>query len=228
MRKISPVLLVASCLALLITGCPKKGGDAADAEAEAAVVAEVDAAPAVVAPTAKNAGDIARFGTEKPIANEAGKLVDGLTTVRTGPRQGGVVASLRAGTDVTKIAEHKDCFLVTFADPKEPATTLMGWVGNDAFTADPIRDAGPKDAATDAATDAAVKDAAVADAAPAAVDAGPAALKCAAGQQIVELGAGPVCKKKCTTDKDCKDKAPKSCAPGTAPGGKVIHFCANE
>lgn len=227
MRKITPVLLVASCLAILTTGCPKKGGDAADAAPEAAV-AEVDAAPAVVAPTAKNAGDIARFGTEQPIANEVAKLVDAATTVRTGPRQGGVVATLRGGTDVTKIASHKDCFLVTFADPKEPATTLMGWVGNDAFTADVIRDAGPKDAATDGATDAGAKDAAVADAAPAAVDAGPAALTCPAGQQVVELGAGPVCKKKCTADKDCKDKAPKSCAPGTAPGGKVIHFCSNE
>jgi len=220
MRKLLPVVVLLPYAALL-TACPKKGGDAADAGAEAeAPPAATSAAPAAAAPTAKNAGDVARFGTEKALANEAAKTVDAVSTVRTGPRQGGTVATLKAGTDVVKIADFKDTFLVTFADPKDATTTLMGWIGKEAFAADVIVDAGPKDAAADAAKDAGV------DAAVATVDAG-AAAKCAAGQElIVGLGAAPVCKKKCATDKDCGGAA-GTCAPGTAQGGKVVRFCTN-
>ena len=201
---------------LVLTGCPKKGGDAADAAAEAEVAAVVDAAPApAAAPAAKNAADIARFGTEKPLA-EPSKLVDPSTAVRTSPGSGTVVVTLKNGSDVTKIADFKDFFLVMFADPAAPTTTLMGWVPKGAFVADIV--------------DAGIKDAAVVDAAPAAVvDAGatPAGLKCAAGQDIVVLGQ-PVCKKKCATDKDCKGGAAGTCARGNGPTGKVILFCQNE
>lgn len=209
-RKIYSLFVLAPFFALLATGCPKKGGDEQDAAPEAAPVAEVPEA-AAPAPVAKNAADISRFGAEKPIANEVAKLVDAFNTVRTGPGQGQTVATLRAGTDVTKIAEHQNNFLITFADPKDPASVLMGWVGKGAFVADIILDAG-------------LRDATVVDAAkPPVPDAGPAGA-CPAGQElIVGLVANrAVCKKRCAAVTDCSNKV---CSTGTAVGGKVVKFC---
>lgn len=219
MRKIYSLVVVLPVLALITTGCPKKGGDAADAAPEAEPAAAV-AEAAAPAPVAKNAADVSRFGAEKAIANEAAKIIDAQAVVKTGPNnQGTNVAVLKAGTDVTKIADHQNSFLITFADPKEPATLLMGWVNKGVFVADAVVDAGPRDAAVDAKVDAAV----------AVVDAGAAVAKCAAGQElIIGLGPAPICKKKCAADANCKDKAAGSCVPGTAQGGKVVRFCNNE
>jgi len=212
---------------LLLLGCPKKGDDAADAAAESAApppvveVAEA-AAPAAALPPAKNAGDVARFGTEVAVADDDSKLAAAVTQARTGPRQGGVVANLKAGTDVTKVVEYKDCFLVQFADPANASVTLAGWVPKEAFTAVAVVDAGPRDAALDA-RDAAVV---VVDAA-VPVDAGHAAAKCAAGQEmVIGLGKDPVCKRKCTADKDCKTGTTYgTCVPATSQGGKVVRIC---
>lgn len=209
-RKIYSLFVLTPFFALLATGCPKKGGDEQDAAPEAAPVAEVPEA-AAPAPVAKNAADVSRFGAEKPVANEVAKLVDAFNTVRTGPGQGSTVATLRAGTDVTKIAEHQNNFLITFADPKDPASVLMGWVAKGAFVADIIVDAG-------------LRDAAVVDAAkPPVPDAGPAGA-CPAGQElIVGLVANrAVCKKRCASVADCSNKI---CSTGNAVGGKVVRFC---
>ncbi|MBS2011315.1 MAG: hypothetical protein JST00_00270 [Deltaproteobacteria bacterium] len=210
-RKIYSLLVLAPFFGVLATGCPKKGGGDQDAAPEAAPVVEA-AEAAAPAPVAKNAADISRFGAEKPIANETAKLVDAFNTVRTGPGQGQTVATLKAGTDVTKIAEHQNSFLITFADPKDANTLLMGWVGKGAFVADiVIVDAGPKDAA-------------VVDAAkPPVPDAGPAG-PCPPGQElIVGLVANrAVCKKRCTAVTDCSNKI---CSTGNAVGGKVVRFC---
>lgn len=208
-RKLYSLVVLTPFFALLATGCPKKGGDQ-DAAPEAAPVADTpEAAPP--APVAKNGADISRFGAEKPIANEVANLVDAFNTVRTGPGQGNTVATLRAGTPVTKIAEHQNNFLITFADPKDPASVLMGWVGKGAFVADIIIvDAGPKDAAVDAAK-------------PPVPDAGPAGA-CPAGQElIVGLVANrAVCKKRCVAVTDCSNKI---CSTGNAVGGRVVRFC---
>ncbi|MDB4941187.1 MAG: hypothetical protein JWP97_721 [Labilithrix sp.] len=205
--------------ALLLAGCPKKTDDAADAAAVDAAPAPVDAAPAAAAaPPAKNVGEVARFPAEKPLADDAEKTVDLFAQARTSCKAGNNVALVRAGTDPFKVAEFQDCVLVTFPDPKDAATFLMGWIPKAAFTLDAVKDAGLKDAQADAAKDAAP------DAAPDAALAG----RCPAGQEEVTLGAGGVCRKKCTTPKDCKSGAAGSCLPVRTTAGKTMTVCANE
>ncbi len=213
MRKLFLAVSVLSAVVVL-AGCPKKKttedpeAGAGDAAALAPPPVE-DAAPAPPpAPVAKNANEVARFGTETPVEDDDMKIAS-VANARTTPKGGSVVATVRPGMDVTKVAEYQDCILVTFADPKDASSTLMGWVEKAAFTA-PVRkvDAGPRDAA-----------------APVVVDAGPKPLTCAAGQVAVTLSAAPVCKKKCTKDGDCKTPP---CSPASGPGGKVVRVCAAD
>ncbi|MDB4996380.1 MAG: hypothetical protein JWM74_3812, partial [Myxococcaceae bacterium] len=187
---------------------------ATDAGDEAAVaVAVVDAAPA--APVAKNVNDVARFPAEKPLTDDAQKTIDLFASAKTGCKSGNQVALVKAGTDPFKIAEFQDCILVTFPDPKDANTTLMGWIPKDAFTrVTVVLDAGIKDAATDATVDAAVAT---------------TTLKCAAGQEaIVNIGSAATCKKKCTADKDCKTPTANACANASTTAGKITKVCANE
>jgi len=217
MRKLFVLCALLPCVAMLV-GCPKKKDDGADAgdDGAAAPVAVVDAAPA--APAAKNVNDVARFPAEKPLTDDDQKTIDLFTSVKTGCKSGAQVALMKAGTDPFKIAEFQDCMLVTFPDPKDANVTLMGWIPKDAFTRDiVIVDAGAKDASKDAAV---VVDAAAPP---------PATLKCPAGQEvIVNLGQAPTCRKKCTTDKDCKTPSAGACAPATTAAGKLTKVCANE
>ncbi|MEA2753692.1 MAG: hypothetical protein QOI41_7835 [Myxococcales bacterium] len=213
MRKLFLVCALVPCVATLL-GCPKKT-DATDGGDDAApVVAVVDAAPA--APVAKNVNDVARFPAEKPLTDDAQKTIDLFASAKTGCKSGNQVALVKAGTDPFKIAEFQDCILVTFADPKDANTTLMGWIPKDAFTrVSVVLDAGIKDAATDAT----VVDAAVAT----------TTLKCAAGQEaIVNIGRDPTCRKKCTADKDCKTPTANACANASTTAGKITKVCANE
>jgi hypothetical protein len=202
MRKLLILTAFVPCVALLF-GCPKKA-DPADAGDEAAVTAVVEAGP--VAPVAKNAATIARFGTDTPIANEAGKLLAASTTVHTSPRGGNIVATLKPGTDVTKIASHTDSFLITFADPKDASSLLMGWVGKEGFSPTII-----------------IRDAGV-------IDTGVVTLVCAPGTVAVFLGGQTVCKKQCKTDADCANAIVGSCIVGAlgAAGGKAVHVCTNN
>lgn len=213
MRKLALLTGLLPCL-LLLAGCPKKGGDA-DAAAEAAApdpdaTAAAPAAPPV--PEAKNKADVARFQNETAVADDETKPVS-FVSARTSPKGGTVVATLKPGTDIHKHAEYQDCFLVTFADPKDANTTLMGWIEKSSFTYVAPKDAGPKDAA---AADAA------ADAGAAKVDAGPP--KCAANEALVTLAAGQVCKKKCKEDKECK--APPCAMASSA--GKAVKVCTAD
>src|SRR5215210_7694947 len=101
----NPLILttVFLCASVFLLGCPKKGGDA-DAAADAAGEAEappIDAAAAAPI-AAKNSADIARFAAEVAIANESGKTLS-VANVHTSPRAGAVVATLKIGTDVTKV-----------------------------------------------------------------------------------------------------------------------------
>jgi hypothetical protein len=201
---------------LLLAGCPKKDGDA-DAAAEAAAPdpdAAVVTAPAEapVVPDAKNKADVARFQNEVAVTDDEARPA-AFVSARTSPKSGAVVASLKPGTDIHKHAEYQDCFLVSFPDPKDASTTLMGWIEKSSFTYVAPKDAGPKDAA---AGDAAAVDAG----APAPVDAGPP--KCPANEVLVTLSPTvTACKKKCKEDKDCK--APP-CAFGSS-AGKAVKVC---
>ncbi len=215
-RKLFVCCAVGSCVALLL-GCPKKKDDGADAGEEAGpvVVAVVDAAPA--APVAKNAAEVARFPAEKPLADDDAKIFDLFAQAKTACKSGTNVALVKSGTDPFKIAEFQDCILITFTDPKDPASTLMGWVTKAAFVAAAPRDAGLKDAAIDGAI--------VVDAAVPVVT-----LKCPAGQETVVnvAGGGGVCRRKCTADKDCKIPTLNACAPATTLAGRITKVCANE
>lgn len=234
MRKPLLVVAIASWF-VAVTGCDKLksltgGGDAGeDATVDAAVTpAPVETASAAVAdPPAKNAADIARFPAETKLGNAADKILALSAAARTVPRAGALVATLKSGTDVVKIAEHQDAVLVAFPDPKDPAEHLEGWVTKDAFVAPavpaPVVDGGA------VVADAGVKDAAV-DAAVAVVDAGKASgPACAAGQEAVNgFGKDPVCKKKCAADKDCKNASAGSCAVASTAMGKVTRVCTND
>ena len=213
MRKLFLLSVLAPCVALLV-GCPKKKDDAPDADVAAPVVV-VDAAPAAPAlPAAKNAAEVARFpAAEKPVTDDDVKLVEFFSAVRVGPKQGAVVATLARGVDPVKIAEHQDCFLIQFADPKDPNSQLMGWIPKASFTTATIVDAGRKDATVDAAVAIVV----------------PVVAGCPAGQEaIVGIAAGAVCRRKCTADANCKTPTTGSCHTANTSAGKVVKVCANE
>lgn len=220
MRKLVLLSGLLPCL-LLVAGCPKKDGDA-DAAADGAAP-DPDAAAATApanappVPDAKNKADVARFQNETAVPDDDSKPA-AFVNARKSPKTGAIVASLKPGTDIHKHAEYQDCFLVTFADPKDAHTTLMGWIEKSSFTYVAPRDAGPKDAAAG--------DAAPADAgAPAPVDAGPP--KCAANEALVTLSAtSTLCKKKCKDDKECT-KGPCSTAKAAA-NNAAVRVCAAD
>jgi hypothetical protein len=139
------VLSVVSLAGMLGCGLLKKKGDDADAGKDAAAEAVVvDAAPApVAAPVAANVDDVARFPDEKPIENVAGTIQRNFTNVREIPGVGKVVATLAKGGTVTQLASRGTAVLVIFENPKDHRQ-LMGWVGQEAFTAPPVVDAGVK------------------------------------------------------------------------------------
>ena len=207
-RKLVLCCVLGSCVTLLL-GCPKKKEEAPEAGVEEA--GAVDAAPPPpAAPVAKNSADVARFPAgEKPLADDTEKTVDLFAQAKTGCKSGNNVALVRAGTDPFKIAEFQDCILVTFADPKDANTQLMGWIPKAAFTLAAPRDAGAKDAAVDAAV---------------------ALGKCIAGQESVVnvAGGAGVCRKKCTADKDCRTPSLNACVAATTAAGKITKVCANE
>ena len=137
---------VVSLVALTSTGCgllKKKGEDDAGAADEAGAVDEAgtaaaDAAPAT--PAAANVADVARFPDEVPVANVVATIARP-TNVRDIPAVGKISASLAKGGQVTEISQRGTAFLVTFTNPTTQAQ-LMGWVGQEAFTALPPTDAG--------------------------------------------------------------------------------------
>lgn len=222
-----------------LLGCPfKKGGDAdaaADAasapEAEAPAAAVVDAAPTPALVHAKNSADVARFPGETPVSDDDLKLAS-TGSARTSPKTGTVVATLKPGTDVQKIAEYQSSILVAFVDPNDASSTLMGWIAKESFSAPAVstkRDAGASDAAAPVADAGKAADAGHADAGKVA-DAGGADAKkltCATGQVAVVLSKDPVCRKKCTKDADCKGGSAGSCANATTAAGGIARVCAN-
>lgn len=212
MRKLILLCSFLPCVVLL-AGCPKKGDTGADAAAEAAATpAEASAdlgegGEMPAAPSAKNEKDIARFPGETKVANEPAKILS-YAVVRASPRAGANVAVPHVGSDVTKIAQYNDAFLIVFPDPKDASSSLMGWVGKEAFVAT-ITDASVNHLVVDASKP----------------------LTCGAGLALVTLGgAEPVCKKTCKTDKDCKTPTAGACGVAAAATGanKAVHVCLNE
>lgn len=232
MRKLFVATGWLSCIALVF-GCQflkkKDDGDAA-ADATAAAVVEAEAgtgptaeaadaepapapapAPAPTAVTAKNSADVARFPGETAIEDDDMKLASA-GIARAAPKSGAIVATIQPGTDVTKVAEYQNSILVTFADPKDASSTLMGWIGKESFTVSAVKrlDAGVRDAS-------------------APVDAGgkvdPKKLTCPLGMVAVVLSKDPTCRKRCTKDSDCKGGAAGACGPASTVAGTVAKVC---
>lgn len=137
--------VAASSMSLLLLGCPgllkKKAPDAGpDAGPPAAApdaMAMVDAGAPT--PTAANASEISRYPDETPIANVPATLHWSVTDARTQASrvQGAIVAALKSGTAVQKVAERQGFFLVVFADPRDASRNEEGWVAEAAFEPEP-------------------------------------------------------------------------------------------
>lgn len=217
-----------ACLGLLVfaaSNCAQlkeklmgAGADAAaevDAAAAPAAAVEADsAAPAattaptateeLAGPKASNENDIARFPDETKLDNVAA-TVERSAPVREVPSTGKVVVTLNKGAKVTKIGERDKYFLVTFADPKNASSNLMGWLYQDSFTAASVVDAG------------------------AAADAGVAEkpLTCKTGETAL-ISDNPFCGKVCKSDADCgSGQACKGTAHKLVKGkeGDVVPVC---
>jgi hypothetical protein len=189
----------------------KQAPDAGEAGVEASASAEVEAAPA---PLAANVADVTRYPQEKPESG-TGTIEEAMASLHTEiGAKGGLVAVLKKGAVVDKIAEHEGFSLVVADDPKDPSRKVMGWTGNYAFALLHKHDAG-------VLGDAGV----LADggAGPAQVDGGPAPTP--SGQPAsdivcVKQGAGgacpsgfvasnAVCRTPCTKAADCKGQGAK-------------------
>lgn len=220
----------ATLLLVFVAGCGLLGKKDQDAGVD--MTSAIDAAAVVAppgAPIGKNAAGVARFATE--VAADEPKMIGQTATPRTQPSGGAVVATLKTGTIVTRIATNAGHSLIVFPDPNVPADNLMGWVTEAAFSAAVIP---KKDAGVVVDSGAAV----VVDAGttpPPVVDAGPAwtATKCSKTNNIaVKLAGGGAwaCRHLCAADKECT-KGAKKCEqadiynpePGKATTAKVCH-----
>lgn len=225
MRKLV-VCMLASVAVIGGCGLFKK----ADPDAGALATEAVDSGPTTeTAPpvAAANAAAVARFASETPVSET--RFIASVTQPRVSPRTGTPVATLKVGTEVTRVATNASDSLITFADPANPTVTLMGWVTDAAFTAQIVKkvvvDAGV-DSGTTVAT---VVDAGGANAAGA--DAGFGTFSCSPGKSPVNLAGKSVCRKTCVRDQDCKNKKPclaGNMPPNTATPNAPVRACMEE
>jgi len=224
MRPFTRTILV-SLLVVATTGCFLK---------KKKPVLEDEDVPPTNAPTvkvtgsgAKNEANVLRYERETKLPNEGAIVLRDVTRAREFPMTGKEVATLSAGTPVTKIAKYFSTgVLVTFDDPTtRDGTKLMGWVEPTAFLPLPgaatppptaVATTPPTSTAAKPATDAGAA-AKTADAGAPVVDAGapagptpttpppgtlqvlPTAGKCPGGFELI----GPFCRRPCTTDVQC-------------------------
>lgn len=217
----------ATLFLVFVTGCGLLGKKEQDAGADLANA--IDAAAVVStpgAPSGKNAAAVARFATE--VAMDEPKMIGQTATPRTSPSGGSVVATLKTGTVVTRIATNAGHSLIVFPDPNVPADNLMGWVTDAAFSAAVLP---KKDAGVVVDSGAAPVDAGP----PAPVDAGPPAWKpttCtkAANIAVKQAGGAWACRHTCADNKECT-KGKKLCEqvdlynpePGKPTTAKACH-----
>jgi len=124
-----------AAMASALVACPLKkpgatdgGPDDASAEASAVVVPEAGPAEAI------NASEMTRYPDEKPI-DHAPLTAEAGGNMRTQAGAGGdLVMILKHGTEVSKLAEHGNYYLVLADDPKDATRKLMGWVAEAAFS----------------------------------------------------------------------------------------------
>lgn len=150
---------------------------------ETADAASAEQADSGAAPSYANEKAVKRFADEETVAAEESATEWPTTTLRTEPGTGSAVASLPKGTKCTKVAQRGHSALVSFADPKDAARTLLGWVSADAFVAGTT----PPPATLNLGAGGAKKTTGV----------------CPAGLTLLVDGDA-FCAKTCKVDKDCK------------------------
>jgi len=91
------------------------------------------------APLAQNETAIVRYPDETQIAPATLLATRRPSPVRSeaSPTNGDVVADLRSGTGVVRIAQRTPFFLILFDDPSNVSRQEMGWLHQDAFLPDP-------------------------------------------------------------------------------------------
>jgi hypothetical protein len=124
-------------MACVLLACPKKQAANADAGPEdsgAAAVVEA-AAPSLAA----NESAVTRYPDESAVNNTAQTVRWPVANVRTQASAAGgdLVAAVKGGTEVQKIAEHQSYALVVFNDPTDSSKKDMGWVSDAVFSAEP-------------------------------------------------------------------------------------------
>jgi hypothetical protein len=138
----SSSLLLLPLLGLPLAGCSvldKTKAEVVDAGHDAAValvILEAGAPPPLpVIPS--NVNQVARFPDEVSANETEAKIADPAVSARNSVPGGALVATLRLGTPVTQIAKHESFILCEFADPKNGANHLEGWLAEQAFVAGP-------------------------------------------------------------------------------------------
>lgn len=128
-----------SLVAFVLVGCPLKKPGASDGGADAAPPGDAQAmAETGAAPTLANAGDVTRYPDETPISNVPATIRWSVADARRqASNTGTLVAVLKAGTAVEKVAERQGFFLITFSDPADPTRREEGWIGEAVFSPEP-------------------------------------------------------------------------------------------
>jgi hypothetical protein len=185
-----------SSMACGLLACPHKGGTADGGLEDGAVAsAVVEAGPP---PLAANESAVTRYPDETPVNHLPLKTRWATSTARTqGSASGGdVVAVLKAGTEVEKIADRQSFYLVLFTDPSEPSRTEMGWVGEGVFGSEPMRKRISEPATVDAGGSPSPSAPPIS---PKKLDEKRSGGKCAPGY----ASCGAICRLQCGKDADC-------------------------
>jgi hypothetical protein len=127
-------------MAFVLLGCPLKKPGVSDGGADAAPPGDAQALAAETGAgaTIANASDVIRYPDETPIANVPATIRWSVADARRqASNTGTLVAALKTGTEVEKIAERQGFFLITFSDPGNASRHEEGWIGEAVFTPEP-------------------------------------------------------------------------------------------
>lgn len=131
-------LCVVTSMACGLLACSLRKHGAADGGEDAAASAAPSATAAPAASLAANESEVSRYPDETPISHASLRTAWLANNVRTQASSGGeLVAVLKRGTDLDKIAERAGWYLVVFPDPSDGSRKEMGWISASVFAAEP-------------------------------------------------------------------------------------------
>jgi hypothetical protein len=123
-------------MAFVLLACKHKPAAPDGGADEGGATAAAETGPA---PLAANEAAVTRYPDESAINNmpQATRWTVAQVRTQASNTAGDLVAALKSGTEVDKIAEHQTFFLVVFADPGDASRKEMGWVSQAVFTPEP-------------------------------------------------------------------------------------------